>query len=307
MTNLAPIALFVYNRPEHTLQTLTELSKCKLIKESTLFIFSDGQKPEATEKDTNRIREVRKIIRQQKWAGTVHLREQETNKGLAKSVVDGVTELCEKFGRVMVLEDDLLVSKSFLTYMNAALEKYKNEEKVYQISGYMFPVKHTIEKDAFFLPLITTWGWATWKRAWDCFDWNPAGALEKLKDKKIRKRFNLDGSYPYSEMLEARLNNKNQSWGILFWWAVFSRDGIVLHPRESLTCNIGFDNSGEHCSSSQNQFFKTENSIGLKDFILPNEIKVENNEFNEIKRYLKISSKTNFLVKIGNKLNNVFG
>lgn len=245
---LAPIALFVYNRPEHTKKTLEHLSQCDLANESELYVFADGAKSDSNSECLDNIARVRQIIADIKCPKYVKIIEREKNIGLAKSIVTGVTELCRKFGRVIVLEDDLIVGRFFLTYMNSALEKYKDNSNVYQVSGYMFPVRNNCKSDAFFLPLITTWGWGTWDRAWEIFDWNPVVALEKLNNIKFRKKFDINGSYPYSKMLQDRLNGKNDSWGILWWWAVFNKNGLTLFPKYSHVNNSGFDGSGIHCT-----------------------------------------------------------
>jgi hypothetical protein len=161
------------------------------------------------------------------------------NLGLARSVVEGVTQVVAEYGQVIVLEDDLVLSPSFLDYMLQALDRYAGEKNVYQISGYMFPVTQPADADAFFLPLITTWGWATWRHAWQVFNWHASDALEQLKDPSVRRRFDLQNSYPYSVMLENQLRNQTESWGILFWWQVFKARGLALHPRQSLVWNGG--------------------------------------------------------------------
>lgn len=238
-----PIALFVYNRPEHARLALETLSQCDRLDECALRIYCDGEKGPGDPE----VAAARQVARE--WAERLggEVIERETNLGLARSIVSGVTELCESHGRVIVLEDDFALSPSFLDYMLSALDRYADEPRVYQISGYMFPVAHPPKPDAFFLPLTTTWGWATWARAWQVFDWEATGALETLQNPTTRRSFDLDGSYPYAEMLERRLQNQNDSWGILFWWAVFKAGGLALHPRESLVWVGGFDRSGTHC------------------------------------------------------------
>jgi hypothetical protein len=243
--NKTPIALFVYNRPEHAQVALESLSRCERLDECSLRIYCDAPKNEADDKGVAAARQVA-----HEWAERLggEVVERERNLGLARSIVSGVTDLCGSHGRVIVLEDDFALSPSFVDYMLQALDRYAQEPNVYQISGYMFPVKHGPGPDAFFLPLTTTWGWATWARAWRVFDWDAADALTKLSDPKLRHSFDLDGSYPYSAMLEQRLRNENDSWGILFWWAVFKAGGLALHPRESLVWVGGFDQSGTHCA-----------------------------------------------------------
>ena len=177
---------------------------------------------------------------------------------------------------MIVLEDDLAVAPDFLDYMLQALDKYRDRSEVYQISGYMFPVVHSPKPDAFLLPLTTTWGWATWDRSWRIFDWNAPGSLLRLTDRELRRRFNLDSAYPYSEMLEQRLAGLNDSWGILWLWAVFQVSGLVLHPRATLVWNTGFDGSGTHCGASDDfqQMPATDMNLPIleKPLIFPEEV-----------------------------------
>jgi hypothetical protein len=248
---LAPIALFVYNRPDHTKQTVESLQKNALSKESELFIFSDGPKNDAAKKQ---VMEVRDYIKTISGFKRVNIIEKEKNSGLANSIIAGVTELCERFGSVIVLEDDLIVSPHFLEYMNAALERYEKNERVMQISGFMFPVELKALTDAVFLPFTSSWGWATWQRAWQQFDPEMKGYDNLHANPALRRRFDLDGSYPYYKMLEAQRRGRIDSWAIRWYLSVFIAGGLVLHPARSLVCNGGFDNSGIHCCSSNMPF-----------------------------------------------------
>lgn len=282
-----PIALFVYNRPEHARLALESLSQCDRLDECSLRIYCDGAKEEG---DTN-VGAARQVARE--WADRLggEVVERETNLGLARSIVSGVTELCDSHGRVIVLEDDFALSSLFLDYMLSALDRYADEPKVYQVSGYMFPVAHPPGPDAFFLPLTTTWGWATWARAWRVFDWEATGATEQLQDPRVRRSFDLDGSYPYSEMLERRLLNQNDSWGILFWWAVFKAGGLALHPRQSLVWVGGFDRTGTHCGdqswSTETAFQFVTNDEPRDPFALPGQIASDEEALNRIKIFLR--------------------
>jgi hypothetical protein len=150
----------------------------------------------------------------------------------------------------------------------------------------MFPVRHPDKPDAFFLPLTTTWGWATWARAWRVFDWNVSGIAARLQDAALRRKFDLDNSYPYSAMLEQRLRGANDSWGILFWWAVFNHGGLVLHPRETLLTVGGFDGSGTHAG---NYSWSVNGSMRADkwDFQLPQQVVVDPDAFKRIKRFLR--------------------
>src|SRR5450631_726432 len=222
----APITLFVYNRPTHTRQTVEALQKNALSTDSDLIIFSDAPK---TESQAEAVREVRQYIHQIEWFKSVTIVERETNFGLARSIIDGVTKVVNEHGRIIVLEDDLVVTPHFLDFMNCALDKYENEQQVIQVSGYMFPVKVEIEEDALFLPLTTSWGWATWKRAWQLFDPDAKGYAQVKADLALRKRFNLDGAYDYFSMLEAQLAGRVDSWAIRWYLSTFLLQGLTLY------------------------------------------------------------------------------
>lgn len=239
----APIALFVYNRPWHTQQTVEALKNNELAAESDLYIFSDAaKKPDAVAA----VNEVRDYIKSITGFKSVSIIERDKNWGLANSIIDGVTRLCNELGRVIVLEDDLVTSPYFLEYMNTALERYQNDEKVMQISGHMFPIEVSVETDAVFLPMTTSWGWATWQRAWQYFDPIASGYEALKRDSKLRHRFNLDGAYNYYGMLGRQLQGKIDSWAIRWHLSVFIRGGITLFPVKTMVENIGFDGSGTH-------------------------------------------------------------
>jgi len=243
----APIALFVYNRPTHTRQTVDALQKNALSKDSDLFVFSDGAKSEL---QAEAVCEVRQFIHQIEGFRSVTIVERGINFGLARSVIDGVTSLVNEHGRIIVLEDDLVVTAHFLDFMNRALDKYENEQQVIQVSGYMFPIKVNIKEDALLLPLTTSWGWATWKRAWQLFDIDAKGYAQVKADLVLRKRFNLDGWYDYFSMLEDQLAGRVDSWAIRWYLATFLFQGLTLYPRQSLILNAGFDGSGTHGTTS---------------------------------------------------------
>ncbi|MCX6762593.1 MAG: glycosyltransferase [Candidatus Moranbacteria bacterium] len=290
---LAPIVLFVYNRPWHTRKTLESLEKNDLAKESELFIFSDGPKEGATREQLEKISETRKVIKEKKWCGKVNILEREKNMGLANSVIGGVTEIIGKFGKIIVLEDDFLLSKNFLKYMNNALERFEKEEKIMQISGYTFPADIPEKVDAFFLPFTTSWGWGTWKRVWDIFDESAEGAKILDENKELRYKFDLEGSYPYYKMLKAQQNKKVDSWAIRFYLSVFLKNGLTLYPRKTLVNNIGFDGSGVHCRSGVEQGF-LDDSFTVNSF--PDNVVVDKEDRVEIFRHIK--KQNNFFRKL---------
>jgi len=239
----APIALFIFNRPDHTRQTIESLKKCPEYGDSPLYIFCDGPRSSAEQLIVRQARNAARYLVENKAIFV----ESDVNKGLANSIIEGVGYLCGKYGRVIVVEDDLIVSQAFLTYLNAALEKYADYEKVMQISAHMFPVqKFSTKLDAFFLPFTTSWGWATWQRSWKQFDSEVIDWQSLKTDPQVRKRFNLDGTYDYYSMLKNQMAGKIDSWAIRWYWFVFKCDGVVLFPPRSYVNNIGFDGSGTH-------------------------------------------------------------
>lgn len=244
MTKNAPIAYFAYNRPDHTLRSLTSLARNPESRDSELFIFCDDAR---TPEHRNAVDEVRHIVRSRQWCRSVHIKEYGENHGCARSIMNGVTHVCSEFGRVIVVEDDLIVSPHFLHFMNAALVKYETETRVMQISGHMFPVALSAETDTVLLPFTSSWGWATWLRAWERFDPAMSGYDTLKHNRKLRHRFDLDDSYPFFRMLEAQLHGRIDSWAIRWYLTAFMSDGLALYPTVSLVQNIGFDGSGTHC------------------------------------------------------------
>ncbi|WP_353720229.1 hypothetical protein [Dyadobacter sp. 676] len=245
--NPAPILLFVYKRPAHTKRTLEALAADMLADESVLYIYADGPRADASDDDRRLVTEVRRLIRDRKWCKEVHIIESAQNKGLANSIIEGVTRQVNEHGRVIVLEDDLIVARGFLKYMNEALERYEKQDKVMQVCGYQFPIGVPATRSAFFLPLTASWGWATWKRAWSQFDPRAEGYEELKTNPDLARRFDLNGTIKYKDMLIDQMERKNiSSWAIRWWWTVFKADGISLFPDNSLVNNVGFGKDATH-------------------------------------------------------------
>jgi len=241
--NPAPIAVFAYNRPQHLHRTVEALRQNSAASASPLHVFCDGPKFRENEAAVSQVRAFARTI---EGFVSVTVHEQELNRGLAGSIIAGVTRLCEDFGRIIVVEDDLLVSPRFLDYMNRALDRYEAEPGVMQISGHMFPVRVAVSEDAFFLPFVTSWGWATWARAWRWFDADAKGYARLSADPVLRRAFNMDGAYDYFGMLAKQQRGEVDSWAIRWNLSVFLQGGLVLYPRRSLVRNLGFDGSGVH-------------------------------------------------------------
>lgn len=239
---LAPLVLFVYNRPWHTTQTVNSLRANYLADETDLIIFSDGPKRAS---DVKAVNDVRSVIKDITGFRSLEIIESDVNKGLAISIIAGVSRILDKFEQVIVLEDDMVTSPYFLTYMNSALKLYKNDDKVISIHGYVYPVSAALP-DTFFLKGADCWGWATWRRGWDLFEPNGQRLFCELKQKGLTKAFDFDGSYPYTRMLQKQIGGQNDSWAIRWYASAFLGSKLTLYPGKSLVQNIGNDTSGTH-------------------------------------------------------------
>ena len=242
----APIILFAYNRPWHTAKTVESLLKNDLAIKSDLIVFSDGAK---NFKDIDKVFQVRKYVNGIQGFKSLKVIEQKINIGLAASIINGVTEVINKYGKVIVIEDDVVTSPYFLSFMNDALETYITEEKVMHISGYMYPVKNNCLEDTFFLKPATCWGWATWKRAWKFFNKDPDYLIDTF-DKKMIYDFNLNGSYNYFRQVKFNKIGRINTWAVFWYATIFLQGGLSLHPSHSFVTNIGHDGQGVHCPES---------------------------------------------------------
>lgn len=285
---LAPVALFVYNRLWHTRQAIESLKANHLSAQSELFIFSDGPKNEL---DSVLVRELRCYLRSISGFKKIEIIEKNENFGLAKSIISGVGEMTDKFGRVIVLEDDLLLSPYFLQYMNEALDLYANEENVVSVHGYIYPVKNILP-DTFFLRGADCWGWATWERGWKIFEEDGGKLFRELKNKKLNRRFDFNYGYPFLRMLENQIKGLNDSWAIRWYASAFLKGKLTLYPGRSLVKNIGFDNSGIH-GTSMNLFNGEISDTPIKIEKIP--IKENEKAFSAVERYFKSLSLRPFI------------
>ena len=225
---------------------LTALADCELAGESKVYIFCDGPKnPE----DCGEVEEVRKVVASRRWCKEVEIVPRERNLGLAESIISGVNGLIAEHGKIIVLEDDIIVSEYFLQYMNEALRYYRNNEKVMHIAAYMYPVQGNFP-ETFFYRLASCWGWGTWQRAWEKFEPDPTGCLRLLRERQLTVYFNHEGAIALTGMLQNQIEGKLDSWNIRWHASVIANGGLCLHPNASYVRNIGFDGSGTHCSFS---------------------------------------------------------
>jgi hypothetical protein len=240
---LAPVALFVYNRPRHTELTLEALRNNYLSDQSELYIFSDAPKINCTQEQLSKILEVRKIIASKKWCNTVHIIESDSNKGLASAIVDGINKIFLTSDKIIVLEDDLVTSKGFLKYMNEALNIYSQDNNVMHVAGYQHPFIRLMPA-TFFTNSMNCSGWGTWKRAWQLLITNIDYLTNKIYNKNVL--FIDPLNYRICEQLKANKNGTNSTWAFKWYCTIILNDGLCLNPKTSLVRNIGFDNSGSN-------------------------------------------------------------
>lgn len=239
---LAPIVLFVYNRLWHTQQTIEALQKNELASESELFIYSDGAKNETA---IAKVKEIREYIKSIYGFKKITIIERETNWGLANSIIDGVTAIVNQYGRIIVLEDDLVTSPYFLKFMNESLHMYENEHNVACIHGYIYPIKDLPE--AFFIRGADCWGWGTWKEKWAIFESDGKKLLDQLKKENLEQEADFNNTANYTKMLKDQIAGKNNSWAVRWYISAFLKEMLCLYPGKSYVQNIGTDDSGTHC------------------------------------------------------------
>ena len=292
MQELAPIALFVYNRIEHVQKTLDSLSQNLLADKSDLYIFSDNAK---SSDDISSVNKVRKFCSSLNNFKSITLCEREKNFGLARNIVNGISQVLENNKKIIVLEDDLLTDKFFLKYMNEALNLFENNGDIISIHGYIYPIKKKLQKP-FFLKGADCWGWATWKRGWDLYNDDTNYLYNQIKNNNYQKEFNYNNSYNYFKILTKTLKSKNNSWAIKWYASAFLKKKLTLYPPHSLVHNIGNDGSGTN--SSKNNIY--DNYLKNIPIELENIPVIENSKLkNEFENYF--NSKNNFIKKLINK------
>lgn len=238
----APIALFAFRRPDHLAACLAALAACPEAAGSPLVVFCDGPRGP---QDEEAVREVRAVARAATGFARVDVVEREANLGLAASVIDGVGRVLADHERVVVVEDDLVVSPDFLRYLNAGLDLYAADAEVVSIHAYVVPVQAALPQ-SFFLRGADCWGWATWRRGWAVFEPDGAALLQRLRDTGQVRAFDLDGAYPYAQMLERQVSGEVDSWAVRWYASAFLADKLTLYPGRSLVENVGQDGSGTH-------------------------------------------------------------
>lgn len=298
----APIVLFVYNRPALTRNTLQHLQQNKEAAESTLYVYCDGPKAGASAEQRQLIQEVRDIVHSQPWCGKVVVYEAENNKGLATAVIDGVTEVIAKHGKIIVLEDDLTVSPRFLKYMNDALTKYEKDEKLLAVHGYLYPfdMPANYPHSTFLVHDPGSLGWGTWSRAWDKFERDTDKVIAGIREKGLKRAFDFWGAYPFFRMLHQHKHGRVSSWAIRWRGAAYLHDMLTLYPVKSLVRHDGNVAAATHHYKEEDWLY----TEIYQDDIPVTDIPVENNLAMEkvFARFLRYHAGMTISAKIKNRL-----
>lgn len=260
--SLSPISLFVYKRLDTLKETVAALQRNTLAIESELFIFSDAPK---TVDDEAEILKVRGFIKNISGFKKIHLFEADKNKGLANSIIHGVTQILREFGKIIVLEDDLLISSNFLSYMNQCLEHYQNDKKIFSISGYTYNIKATNAKDVYFTGRSSSWGWGTWQDRWEKVDWEVEDYYNFKTNAAEKKAFNKMGS-DLSSMLRRQMDGEMNSWAIRWCYHQFKHNLYTVYPTVSKVRNIGFGNNATHTFDYFNRYETKLDQSGKENF-----------------------------------------
>ena len=296
---IAPIVLFVFARPDHTRRTLDSLAANFLAEKSDLYIYSDAAR---NDKDLERVNKVRLMVNSLTGFKSITVIERETNHGLARNIIEGVTAVCARYGKAIILEDDIVTSPYFLDFMNQSLNLYFNDKNVYSISGCTYPAQlSNIRDETFFMRIPLCWGWATWLDRWEKFEKDLSGV--SILPKSLVDYINFDGSCNYFNQAKLNLDGKLNTW-FIFWYITLAKNkALTLFPKNSLVENVGHDGTGENCGNSAH-FYQ---SVSMRPVfvkkieILESEIAVEQH------RIFFNSLKISFVKKVYGKLNKIFG
>ncbi|MEL7663307.1 MAG: glycosyltransferase [Methanosarcina mazei] len=303
---LAPIVLFVYNRPWHTRQTVKALQKNELANESELFVYSDAPKEKHA---IGKVTEVREYLKTIEGFKKIKIIERNQNWGLANSIIDGVTKTVNEHGKVIILEDDLVTSPYFLRFMNEGLKFYHNNHEIMSISGYTLPptfmrFPKNFTDDIYLSYRNSSWGWATWADRWNLVDWEVKDYYQFRSDPEQQKLFNRGGD-DLTNMLKSQMEGKINSWAIRFSYAHFKQGMYSVCPHYSYVNNIGHDGTGTHCGETnifENDLSKAIKNCNLiQNIQLNKSVMLEFNKFYRKKSLLtqRINDLLRILVKCG--------
>jgi len=256
MNQLYPIVLFVYKRFAVTHRVIEALKENPEAPSSELIIFSDAPK---TTFDSPKVEELRRFLRTIKGFRTIQLRFRDENLGLARSFISGISEILQVYEAAIILEDDNLVSKSFLSYMNESITYYKGNPRVSCVTGYSYPLIPKM-RGAYFLRGAETWSIGVWRESWTGVEWDEKKLIQQLKELKSYSRFSF-GGFGIPELLELQRNGSVDSWGVRWWASSYVRSLHCLYPPEPLCVSIGYGDDSVHCSGDWNPLYLRPNQL----------------------------------------------
>lgn len=284
---LAPVVLFVYKRLDHTIQALQSLKECFLADQTDLYVFSDGAKKPA---DEAAVQAVRSALAQVSGFASVTVQPRETNVGLARNVIEGVSEVMAQHGKAIVIEDDLVFSPQFLRFMNGALTHYQDRQHIFAVTGYnpamKFPAHY--QQKVYLNYRSSSWGWATWADRWAKIDWQVRDFAAFAQDKPQQKRFNRPGE-DMTDMLFRQMQGELNSWSIRFSYAQFRNEAYTLYPVQSLVANLGTDGSGTH--SGKTDRYAVTLATGEDCLSFPDHLQVDEEVIRSFRKFYRFSFK----------------
>lgn len=285
--NLAPVILFVYNRLDHTRQTVEALQKNELAAESTLYVFADGAKEDATDEQREKVQDVRNYIHSITGFKEIIIVEAPKNKGLANSVITGVTKVINKHGKVIVVEDDIVTHPFFLRFMNDCLDVYEKRHDIFMIGGFgrniKFPLFH--KNDVYLVHRSNSWGWSTWKDRWMKADWNVGDYDTMCTDIIAQEKFNRGGFDMFS-LLKAQMEGRIDSWAIRWDYCMYKNNAFCVNPVKTFIRNQGLDGSGIHCGRFSTEITAPLYNKKAYSIILPPNIEANKKIEKELQYYL---------------------
>ena len=283
---LAPVAVFAYRRPAHLESVLTRLAEEPGIKQTKVHIFIDGP---ANPKEVSAVRDTIKVARKKRGFCQIVLHRSRKNRGLATAITTGVSWMCRRYGRVIVLEDDIQPRPGFLSFMNLALRRYFDKPQVFGVSAYNFSLGPSDTKVKI-LPLSSSWGWATWSRAWKLFRADENEMRKFLHCPIRRKDFDLQGAFPFSRLLQDSLSRPRQTWAVRWHYSMYCHQGVQIFPPVSLVTNIGKDGSGTHDEFLKNEK-QTKPPVSLDQLRWPKNLQIDHVFLGKIRNYLRQQNK----------------
>lgn len=291
MNEYAPVIIFAFNRPFETLKLINSLIECEVLKNTDVFVFIDGPRNDSDIELVNSVKLVfdDEFIRHCK---SVSIRSEVRNKGLASSVIDGVGQIIKEYGRVIVLEDDLICSQDFLTYMNSTLSFYVSNKSIWSIAGFNPKIiTDKVNDDLFLFPRTCSWGWATWEDRWSLVDWTIPGYDDFFCNSVAKKKFEVGGN-DLCKMLDLQIRKKIDSWAIRWCFYQFLNNSYTIYPKYSKIINNGFSSGGTHTTGSDSRFdveFDQSKSISCVKLSIKKEIIIHVKKFYDLDFIMRIS------------------